>query len=462
MSYIQKMFNFYDSAEETKQPIPFPSRPAQAETLELPMEEPQPEMAERPKPETKTLPTVKEWTCTAGPRKSKHVIELIKKLDWRKKDTKSLWGVKGVTESSSITSILFGGICNPSAIEEMAKVGEKYNWLVTNDNLESLAADLKTAYENATAKMPVEDRRTTPEEDAGRKAEMDAKHKVMEEEDAKDKAQWDAIKAKAPANACAVIVAELRVNDSDLTTDYFASHSTRRIAIGFRTGRKEDFRQLRGAAELHPETAHMGTGKNVWSAYIYYQSPDERMEQNQRIDSIEHDGTRDEFDKILAEKLLETTELNSDGWSRKVDISEKDIEKRENYSMGAGNYLGHSNYDGWIVKSYLLENDYHNGIEDATGPWLERRGQPHGNQSKANGSNANETVAGKASIQENEKFGGIEVVFNGVPGEEAKAALKESGFRYHKEKKLWFAKKSEKTETAAKKAVEIHNMATAS
>ncbi len=108
-----------------------------------------------------------------------------------------------------------------------------------------------------------------------------------------------AILAKRPADAAALIVAELDEDTSDSMTDYFAHDTIRRVAIGWRTGRREDFRQLRRAAGLFPETRHLG--------------PD-------APDNVEH---------------------------------------RDNYSMGGGNYLkaGSSHWSGWRVVSERIGDD---------------------------------------------------------------------------------------------------------
>jgi hypothetical protein len=78
-------------------------------------------------------------------------------------------------------------------------------------------------------------------------------------------------------------------------SDYFANKTTRCLAIGYRSGKREDFAQLRHVAASFPETAHLAA---------------------------------------------------------------KETERRDNYSMGAGNYLsdhGSANSgSGWVVRSYPL------------------------------------------------------------------------------------------------------------
>ena len=54
-----------------------------------------------------------------------------------------------------------------------------------------------------------------------------------------------------------------------------------------------------------------------------------------------------------------------------------------------------------------------------------------------------------AKIEINNEHNGIEITFDGKPAEETRAALKENGFRWHRAKKIWYAKNtSERLELA--------------
>lgn len=50
----------------------------------------------------------------------------------------------------------------------------------------------------------------------------------------------------------------------------------------------------------------------------------------------------------------------------------------------------------------------------------------------------------------NHEFNGIEITFDSKPADEIRSTLKENGFRWHKVKKLWYAKQNEKREELAK------------
>lgn len=101
--------------------------------------------------------------------------------------------------------------------------------------------------------------------------------------------------ALLPPTAKAVIVAELRQDESDHMTDYFAYRTVRTVILGFSSHTRDLFSEMRKHAANFPETAH----------------------------------------------LAETNE---------------DYEHREKYSMGAGYYLGQSKYYGWIIKKSPIYN----------------------------------------------------------------------------------------------------------
>lgn len=92
-----------------------------------------------------------------------------------------------------------------------------------------------------------------------------------------------------PAGTKAVIVAELREDDSDPMTDYFGYNTLKTVILGFSSHTKDLFPEMRKYAALFKETAHLA------------------------------------------------------GENRKY-------ERREKYTGGEGYYLGESKYSGWIVR----------------------------------------------------------------------------------------------------------------
>lgn len=123
----------------------------------------------------------------------------------------------------------------------------------------------------------------------------DQRERAAAAQAAADQARADLERYK-PQGAAAMIVAELMEDDSDSMTDYFASHATRTIVLAFSNHKRDLFPEMRKAARLHPETAHI------------------------------------------------------------ADVP-ADHEHREKYSMGAGYYLAESKrgkYSGWVIqKTYL-------------------------------------------------------------------------------------------------------------
>jgi hypothetical protein len=236
---------------------------------------------------------------SAGPRQIKGLKEAASALQRTIREHVELTGVRGGREDRCVLWSQFGGPDNARARELWNGVGERFAWTITKANFQEIERALLEALPLAQAGRPVIDNRRDPAEDAvlqAKIAERNAEDKRRQE--AVDAARA-AVVAKRPPGAAALIVAELDEDTSDSMTDYFAHTTARCVAIGWRTGSREDFRQLRRAATGFPETAHLG--------------PD-------APDAVEH---------------------------------------RENYSMGSGNYLkdGGSHSSGWKVRSWGINAD---------------------------------------------------------------------------------------------------------
>ncbi len=121
--------------------------------------------------------------------------------------------------------------------------------------------------------------------------EAQAKAKEEADEEEKERIREEEVKAIGskrfaeilPEDAKAVIVARLKQDESDSQTVYFASRTTRTVILGFSTHKRDIFSEMRKHASNFEETAYLA-------------------------------------------------EYN------------EDYEHREKYSMGAGYYLGESNY----------------------------------------------------------------------------------------------------------------------
>jgi len=105
----------------------------------------------------------------------------------------------------------------------------------------------------------------------------------------------DSIRDKIPADAKAVLIAEMEIDDCDSMSDYFNVKTGRTIILGFSAHTRNNFKEMRKAALNNEETAFLAG-------------------------------------------------------------ADSDAEHRENYSMGAGYYLkdGHRYSTGWAIKKRTL------------------------------------------------------------------------------------------------------------
>jgi predicted RNA methylase len=247
-----------------------------------------------------------EWrNVSAGPRQFKELSKAIGALQWEGKNHDELTGVVGGAEHRST----YMSMCGPVRPEVTAldeAIRARYDGQVISANVREIIADYEAALPEAVKSRPVVDSRRSPEEDAGLAARRAAHNTEQEAARAAADALLNQVKAKAPAGTKALIYAEYHEDTSDIQTDYHGSRVTRTVAIGFRTSSREDFRALRAAAGRFPETAHLASG---------------------------------------------------------------DVEHRENYSMGGGNFLSdHGSSDsgtGWVVRSRDFPCAYVSLTEDA-------------------------------------------------------------------------------------------------
>jgi hypothetical protein len=177
----------------------------------------------------------------------------------------------------------------------------------------------------------------------------------------------DDLKARKPEWAEALIVAELHENTSDMQSDYHGHKTNRRVAIGWRKGKRESFPQLRKAAATFDETKHLGPGLDLYTARLILGadakgngcwhckggvSPWHRDEMKEFSTLAEAEAY------VAAQGPHEPIHIGGPGGDPVVmplvwEIVKESYEHRECYSMGAGNYLkaGHSDSSGWEVTS---------------------------------------------------------------------------------------------------------------
>lgn len=304
-------------------------------------------------PITIRLNADRQWRSSAGPRQTKAAQEAIARLRLRGKAK-----IEVTDNGRSEVVDLSGDQSRQSILAEHA-IGQKFAWTITAENYCQIVEAFDTAARGL--KLQEVDRRTTPEERAAHQAASEKYRAECEERVRKTRQIQDEIMAKRPPKAAALIVAELNEDASDLMTDYHGHKTTRRVAIGWRTGKRESFKQLRAAAATFPETAHLGPGRDVW-----YVTQQDENGQHRPIDAdgrFAYYGSRAEF----------TTEAEAVAFIRSNYLAHaqthcESVEHRENWSMGAGNYLkaGSDDSTGWRVRSYSLDYSFASeNLEDA-------------------------------------------------------------------------------------------------
>ncbi len=349
-----------------------------------------------------TTGTRTRWTVDgAGPIQLKRVTDLLSTLHGVARSTVELHGVTGAEEWSIVRRrfALTGPYTRDEttaateAIDALGEaVGERFGWRVTRENAREIVEALAAAVAQGEKLRPVEDHRTTAEQEAADHAEREQVAKVAEAERERERAAGEArlapILAKAKG-AAALIVAEYHVDTSDLMSDYHANKTTRTVAIGARYGRREDFRQLHAAAARFAETAHLASEATL-RAWLAERSPGADL-----------------------------------GY-----IAKDAGEHRENYSMGRGNYLSDHGWDGagtgWVVKSWPLGNEWRRthmyGLEDA---------MPAASSEAPEGDGPSVTAS-------TVRTGYVEVRFAAKPEPEVIAGLKGAGFRWALRSRCWY------------------------
>lgn len=198
-----------------------------------------------------------KWTLELPARSAKLVERAIGKLSTLRNSHIERNGVHGAESSDFTLYSPFGPPSNPEACKLWEELGARHGWKVDDVNLTPFLADLASQVEAAAAALPVVDKRRTLDEETERARQCAERDAVHAAQSAAADASRAAILAKAPKGAAALIVAELEEDRCEPMTDYFATATTRIVAIGWRLSAREDFRALRRAAATFPETAHL-------------------------------------------------------------------------------------------------------------------------------------------------------------------------------------------------------------
>lgn len=404
-----------------------------------------------------------EWKIELGPRQAKPVQQLLAAFSRESKTFVELYGTVGrpETEHRSAFTVMVGGWR-----EDVAAALEKLKAEFPTVN----TANLGRFYERAQDEL-AQLAKTRPEKDKRISAEEhDARVQRMAENSAKIEAThnraaecWAILERLKPANAQALIVAEERHDKSDMMTDYFAYSTGRRVAIGWRTGAREDFRQLRQAAAQFEPTAIYRPGFNRWQVWAQDEKGDSCGTPLIEGRSLYIYGTeeeaRSEAEKHRAALRVEWEERGAMGMTEcnfmlhGYTLQKHEVEHRENWSMGAGNYVGDSKYSGWIVKSYelkysgtrsdVVETEYLEVLCAKPQTVKQPDSQaPRGWDKVEGGGSA-------VTISENDEKDGLELRFAEKPAAEVLARVKAAGWRWSRFSSCWYAKRSEQARAFA-------------
>ena len=155
-----------------------------------------------------------------------------------------------------------------------------------------------------------------------------------------------------PAGVKAVIMGIRFSTTYDPNADYCGhqDHTEEVIYLAFSGHEKDLFSEMRKAADKNERTAHLGTGKNIFSAYQIntsetpftlggdHQHPGCSVRWTEKSPEF---FTRAEVEKWISEQGEPATRTADDGREIKYiwHIEEDSIEHREKYSMGSGYYM---------------------------------------------------------------------------------------------------------------------------
>ena len=316
-----------------------------------------------------------------GPRQLKAVNDALRDLRWHAKMQHEVAGIIGQPETETRHSYvqLVGGPTHPRLAESIADIETRFATLTAGNYRECIAAmeAHKRAILEDREPMTVDKRETQETVDARNAAVAEINAQREREAFERGRAareSWEQIDAKRPSWARALIVAEERQNDSDISSDYFNYSTKRRVAIGFRRSSREDFGEMRAAAATFEPTQYL------------------------------------------------------------ADYN-REFEHRENYSMGAGYYLGRSKYSGWVVKAvdltgYSRETVYEITLPDQPAAWTDS--QPTGTTDTSTGTR----------VKRNIGRDGLEIHFSAKPDAGIIARLKANGWRWARFSGCWYTKYS--------------------
>lgn len=172
--------------------------------------------------------------------------------------------------------------------------------------------------------------------------------------------------ASKPAWAKAAIIATYEADKSDSMTDYFATHTEKRVFLAWSKHTKDLFSEMRKAAVLLPETAHLGPGKDTYTVHVVATSDTRgngftlwKGSYSPWHSELVGDRSGKAFETLAEAEAFTAAhgtphDITVDGEVKTFvwGITKTSAEHREKYSMGAGYYLKASGRysSGWTVE----------------------------------------------------------------------------------------------------------------
>lgn len=174
---------------------------------------------------------MQKWANSgAGPIQVKRFNDAWGKLSWENNTFVELAGVVGVQERRMVCSMLGGRESRPDVAAAQERIGERFGWQVTRENVGAVVAALAEELAVLEQNRPVRDQRTTPDAEAERRAEQ-----ARRAAEGKEKAEQSAaafIRHYGSGEKVTVqpgqvaIVARVCFDNSDTMSDYFDRHAS--------------------------------------------------------------------------------------------------------------------------------------------------------------------------------------------------------------------------------------------
>lgn len=336
---------------------------------------------------------MQKWANSgAGPVQVKRFNHALSELNWENNTYVELTGVIGLSERSSVCSMLGGRDTRADVTAAQESIGERFNWTVTKENVKDILKALAEALATVQTNRPVHDNRTTPDAEAAR---QEAYTRTAAE-----------AKAKAERSAAAF---------------------TARYGSG--------------------EKVTLQLGQMAVLAQICYDNSDTMSDYFDR-----HTSLSQAFVLAIVPKQSETERLARRGAAASPLLSAIDFEwHTEKYSMGHGNYLESKESFELPAELQNLRTNYGTGDGVKRAHWeitftyvyrepvtldaIAGFGQTEPKPTKA-------PVDG-VTVSENEEKDGLEIRFPSKPSADVLDSLKAAGWRWSRFSQCWYARRSD-------------------